>query len=127
MLQLFFLVILSWLAVYWLPTVPAVIAVAVLFALFTGNTLRKAVKRGRRILAERQASGTVPAAPRGKYDGMLSLFYWRETMVHAMLLGIMAGGAFGVGGDLAGSGGADVGGEFGAGDFGGGDFGGGGL
>lgn len=136
MLQLIFTILLSWLAFYWLPTIPAVIATVALFALFTGR-LNNAAKRGRRILAQRrkdaEAKGEpVPPRPQGKYAQFLALFYWRESMIHAMMLGMMAGGAFGGfmgnGGDgasgMAEGSGAEMG---GFGDFGGGDFGGGGA
>ena len=105
MVQLFFSVILGWMAFYWLPTFPALVAFAILLGLLTGR-LSRSVKRGRRILAERRkAQGeTAEGRPRGKYDGFLSLFYWRESMVHAMCLGMMAGGAFGAEGGFMGMG-----------------------
>ncbi len=132
MVQLFFSVILGWMAFYWLPTYPALVAFAILLGLLTGR-LSRSVKRGRRILAERRkAQGeTAEGRPRGKYDGFLSLFYWRESMVHAMCLGMMAGGAFGAEGGFMGmGGGVDAGGDFGGsfgdvgggGDMGGGSF-----
>ena len=83
---------------------------------------QRAIKRGRRILAER-----------GKHDDMISNFYWKESMVHALFLGAMAGSLLGsesaMGANQDG-GGMDMGGHSSGhsdvGSHGGGDYGGGG-
>jgi uncharacterized membrane protein YgcG len=119
--RIFIAVVLTILAFYWLPTVPAIFAVAIVLFLVLHTPTKRAVQRGRRIIAAR-----------GKHDDMIANFYWKESMVHALFLGAMAGGVLGseaaFGSNYAGDAGADVGGHGdggGHGDFGGhADFGG---
>ena len=119
--RIFIAVILTILAFYWLPTVPAIIAVAVVLFLVLLTPAKRAVQRGRRIIAARS-----------QHDDMIANFYWKESMVHALFLGAMAGGVLGseaaLGGNYGDAGGVDLGGHGdggGHGDFGGhADFGG---
>ncbi len=110
--MIFVSIILTILAFYWLPTGPALVATAVILVVLLRTPTKRAIKRGRRIIAER-----------GKHDEMISNFYWKESMVHALFLGAMAGSLLGSESAM----GANQGGDFGGGDFGshGGDIGGG--
>ena len=116
--RIFLTVILTILSFYWLPTAGALVAMAIVLLLVLRTPARRAVERGRRIIAAR-----------GKHDDMIADLYWKESMVYALFLGVAAGGMLsgesaqaGYGGD---AGGVDLGGgSYDSGFSGGGDFGG---
>lgn len=115
--MIFVSIVLTILAFYWLPTGPALVAAAIILVLLLRTPTKRAIQRGRRIIAER-----------GKHDEMISNFYWKESVVHALFLGAMAGSLLGSESALGAQQGGDVGGVDvgGYGDGHSGDFGGGG-